>query len=357
MTPLLRIAGLTKQFGPVPALAGPALADINLDVAPGEIFVLLGASGSGKTTLLRCIGGFERQDAGTITLDGADISTLPPHLRPVNMMFQSLALFPHMDVAANIGFGLRQAGMARAETARVVEGLLGLVQLPGFGARRVDALSGGQRQRVALARALARQPHLLLLDEPLSALDRGLREEMRGELLRVQRTLRTAFVLVTHDQEEALAIGHRIGVMQEGRLAQVGTPEDVFERPANRFVADFFGMANFLSATVRERGRGFSLVRLALGNLPVRVATAAPLGAKVELGIRPERLRLDGDGPNTLEGTVRAIIYRGAALDVWLVLEDGTPLLVRHPTGGGVPEVGTPTKISFPADVATVLVA
>ncbi|HKM63126.1 MAG TPA: ABC transporter ATP-binding protein [Acidisphaera sp.] len=226
---LLWIEALRKRYGAVEALRG-----VSLDIAAGELFVLLGGSGSGKTTLLRTIAGFERPDAGRILLRGEDVTALPPHRRPVNMMFQSYALFPHLKVAENIAYGLRRMGLGRAERLAKVERLLDLVRLTGLGDRRPDTLSGGQRQRVALARALAREPALLLLDEPLSALDRSLREETREELAALQRRLGMAFVLVTHDQEEALTMASRIGVMRDGLLVQVGTPRELYEQPADR---------------------------------------------------------------------------------------------------------------------------
>jgi len=353
LTALLRIEGLTRRFG-----AHAALAGLGLDIAPGEVFVLLGASGSGKTTLLRCIGGFEVPDAGRIVLEGEDITALPPHRRAVNTMFQSYALFPHMSVADNIGFGLRQAGISRQETAERVSALLTLVKLPGFGDRRPAQLSGGQRQRVALARALARRPSLLLLDEPFSALDRNLREGTRAEFLRIQRALGLACILVTHDQEEALAMADRIGVMRDGALAQIGTPAELYERPANRYVAAFMGAENFLPAAVRERGRGLTLLRLADGNIPVRSAAAATLGSQVTLALRPERLVLDGVAENRLPGTIERVVYRGAALDVTVRVGEATLLLVRHPIAdiaAALPAPGMAVQVAFAPDAAIVL--
>ena len=242
------VEGLTVRYGPA-----TALDRLDLGIAAGEMFVLLGGSGSGKTTLLRALGGFIQPSAGRIVLGGQDITRLPPHRRPVNTTFQSYALFPHMNVADNVAFGLRRQGMARAEIASRVAALLDLVRLGEFAARRPDALSGGQRQRVALARALAPRPRLLLLDEPMSALDRGLREQTRRELLRVQRETGTTFVLVTHDQDEALSMATRIGLLHAGRLAQVGTPAEIYERPASRYVAAFMGAANILPGRVRGR--------------------------------------------------------------------------------------------------------
>ena len=243
------VAGLSVKYG-----GWTALERLDLSIGRGELFVLLGGSGSGKTTLLRTLAGFITPAEGRITLDGRDITALPPHRRPVNTMFQDYALFPHMTVAANVGFGLRRQGMPRGQVAQRVGELLALVRMEAFAGRKPDALSGGQRQRVALARSLAPRPQLLLLDEPLSALDRGLREATRTELVRVQRRLGTTFVLVTHDQEEALSMATRIGLLEQGRLAQVGTPTEIYERPVTRSVAAFMGAANILPARVREPG-------------------------------------------------------------------------------------------------------
>ena len=259
---MLNVSGLRVRFGDVVAVDA-----LDLAVAPGELFVLLGASGSGKSTLLRAIGGFVRPEAGRIALDGVDLTAMPPHRRPVNTMFQSYALFPHMSVAANIGFGLRMRGLAKSAIAARVAEMLELVRLQGFGARMPAQLSGGQQQRVALARSLAPRPALLLLDEPLSALDRNLRRDTREELVRLQRALGIAFILVTHDQEEALTMADRIGVMHAGRLMQVGTPAEVYERPNTRFVAEFLGAANVLPITrARWADRAF-------GGMTIHAAT------------------------------------------------------------------------------------
>src|SRR5712675_1075734 len=240
---LLEISGASKRFGAV-----TAVDRVFLSIERGEFFALLGPSGCGKTTLLRLIAGFETPNEGRIVIDGADITAVPPYARPVNMMFQSYALFPHLDVAGNIAFGLRQEGMDRPRRAARVEEMLALVQMSGFGRRRPHELSGGQRQRVALARALAKMPKLLLLDEPLAALDRKLREETRLELTGIQERVGTSFLVVTHDQEEALGMASRIALMNQGRLVQIGAPAEIYERPNSRFVADFVGAVNLFEA-------------------------------------------------------------------------------------------------------------
>ncbi len=339
-----------------------ALETLDLDVQAGELFVLLGGSGSGKTTLLRTVAGFVRPMAGHIILDGSDIGALPPHHRPVNTMFQSYALFPHMTVAGNIAFGLRQRGASRREAAARVDEMLELVRLSGYGARRPHELSGGQQQRVALARSLAPRPRLLLLDEPLSALDRNLREQTRQEIVSLQRTLGITFILVTHDQREALSAASRIGVMQDGRLAQVGTPEEVYERPGSRFVAEFVGGANLLPATVRDTTAG--RLRLELDGNGVQVvatcSTPLPAGRPVLLALRPERLRLHpGNGTNRLDATVVEASYGGESLAYHVRLADGTVLratmaLDRGLAAGCLP-AGAAVTLSWEPEAAIVL--
>ncbi|MDR3536625.1 MAG: ABC transporter ATP-binding protein [Acetobacteraceae bacterium] len=311
----LQITGLAVRYGPV-----TALDRLDLTVATGELFVLLGGSGSGKTTLLRAIAGFVRPAEGRILLDGTDLAPLPPHRRPVNTMFQSYALFPHMTVAGNIGFGMRRRGASRAAIAARVAEMLTLVRLEGYAQRRPYQLSGGQQQRVALARSLAPNPRLLLLDEPLSALDRGLRSDTRGELVRLQRSLGTSFILVTHDQEEALTMADRLGVMQDGRLAQIGTPAEVYERPATRFVAEFLGAANILPGTVQADGS------VDLPQLGVQVRTGRPATpGRILLALRPERLVVgDAGTPNRLSGVLAEQAYAGGTLTSTVRLADGT---------------------------------
>ena len=345
----LCIEDLTVRYGPVTALAG-----LNLEIASGELFVLLGGSGSGKTTLLRTLGGFIEPAAGRITLGGLDITRLPPHRRPVNTTFQSYALFPHMTVADNVAFGLRRQRVAKAEIdTRVVE-LLDLVRLRDFAARKPDALSGGQRQRVALARALAPRPRLLLLDEPLSALDRGLREQTRQELLRIQQQTGTTFVMVTHDQDEALAMATRIGLLHNGRLAQIGTPAELYERPASRYVAGFMGNDNVLAA--RALGSGQIEIE---GIGPVHTSDPAP-PTPFWVAIRPERLRLDPDATlNAAAGTILTSAYFGDSADYAIRLAAGATLQLVQPLsagfGPGLLAPGTPITVSFPPEALTIL--
>jgi putrescine transport system ATP-binding protein len=253
--PLVRFEAVTKRFGSV-----VAVETLSLDIKHGEFFALLGPSGCGKTTLLRTLAGFEAPTQGRILLDGEDIVPVQPHRRPVNMMFQSYALFPHLSVEGNIGFGLRQENVARAEIADRIAEMLVLVRLQGFGGRRIDQLSGGQRQRVALARALIKRPRVLLLDEPLAALDKKLRAETQFELMELQRKLGTTFVIVTHDQEEAMIIADRIAVMDRGRLMQVAAPAEIYERPNSRWVAGFIGETTMIEGRLGSDRSGWRYV-------------------------------------------------------------------------------------------------
>jgi putrescine transport system ATP-binding protein len=247
--PLLRIENVSKQFG-----AFTAVDNLSLDIQRGEFFALLGPSGCGKSTLLRLIAGFERPDSGRIILDDEDLADRPPHLRPVNMMFQSYALFPHLSVARNVAFGLKQDRMSRREIRARVEEMFALLQIEELGGRKPHQLSGGQRQRVALARALVKRPKLLLLDEPMAALDKKLRGETQAQLAALQRQIGTTFIVVTHDQEEAMGLSGRMAVMERGRLVQVGTPADLYERPRSRAVAAFIGEINLLDGTIAAVG-------------------------------------------------------------------------------------------------------
>ena len=320
MTPSVEARGATKIFGHGDA-ATRALDDVSLAVAAGEFFTLLGPSGCGKTTLLRLIAGFEAPTTGAILLDGEDVTADPPNRRAVNTVFQSYALFPHLTVARNIGFGLEMQGRGRDETAARVSEMLRLTRMQDFAGRRTAQLSGGQQQRVALARALAPEPKVLLLDEPLSALDLKLRKEMQRELKRLQHETGITFVFVTHDQEEALTMSDRIGVMSAGRILQVGTPREVYTRPSSRFVADFIGETNFL--TGRASGG-----RVTLDGGGEVVADAAGDGP-VTLAVRPEHVQLGNGG---LPATVVSSMYFGTDIGVDLRLDGGQMLTARLPT-------------------------
>jgi ABC-type Fe3+/spermidine/putrescine transport system ATPase subunit len=318
--PALELRGVAAGYGAAAAVSG-----IDLAIGAGEVFCLLGGSGSGKTTLLRCIGGFLAPSSGIVRLNGEDVTDLPPHRRDLTTLFQSYALFPHMNVAENIGFGLRRRGMRPAETRQRVDEMLALVRLEGMGGRRVTHLSGGQQQRVALARCLAPRPRLLLLDEPLSALDPELRAATRADLVAVLRGQGITAVLVTHDRGEALAVADRIGLLQAGRLVQTGTPEDLFERPINRFVAGFLGDVVLLDAVVRGSGAETRL-EIAQGVALAGASDHRP-GTKLTLGLRPERLRVvAGGGVNAIQAVVEGLTYAGPTLEVAMRLPCGAAL-------------------------------
>ncbi len=345
--PLLHAQGLTRRFG-----ATLALDALDLEIAPGEFFALLGGSGSGKSTLLRIIAGFEAPDAGRLLLDGRDILGTPPWARPVNMMFQSYALFPHMSVADNIAYGLRRARTAKDEVARRVDAALAMVGLEGLGARRPHQLSGGQKQRVALARSLVMRPRLLLLDEPLGALDAGLRERTGFELRALQRETGAAFVMVTHDQEEALALADRVAVLEAGRVAQVGPPRAIYERPASRFVARFLGAANVLEGRA-EQGRFDSAEAGAtcVGDIPP---------GTVAVALRPERIAVapGASGPNTATGVVEDVAFRGDDSLLVVRLSGGAALRVAHAEEDGAPpERGAAVTLAWGASAVVALPA
>ncbi|MGO1078722.1 ABC transporter ATP-binding protein [Inquilinus sp. CA228] len=309
--PILRIEGLTKKFADFTAVDA-----VDLEIHRKELFCLLGGSGCGKTTLLRMLAGFETPSAGRILIDGQDVTRTPPYERPVNMMFQSYALFPHMSVEKNIGYGLKHEAMTPAERRDRVTELLELVQLQGFGPRKPHQLSGGQRQRVALARALAKKPKLLLLDEPLAALDKKLREQTQFELMNIQYQVGVTFIVVTHDQEEAMALSTRIAVMNRGRIVQTGTPTDIYEYPNCRFSADFIGSINLFEGKVESAADGrVTVATEQAGPLVVVHAGAVAPGTPVSVAVRPEKIAIGREPPqgaaNTLQGMVYDLGYFG----------------------------------------------
>jgi putrescine transport system ATP-binding protein len=327
--PLLRIEGVSKNFGTF-----RAVDRLSLDIGAGEFFALLGPSGCGKTTLLRMLAGFETPDEGRILLGGRDIAPVLPHERPVNMMFQNYALFPHLNVRDNIAFGLKRAGMARAAIDTRVAEMVALVKLEGMEKRKPDQLSGGQRQRVALARSLARRPKVLLLDEPLAALDKKLRESTQLELMELQRRLGMTFIIVTHDQEEAMTMANRIGVMDAGRLQQVATPRDLYEAPATRWVAGFVGDINLFEGEVTAHEHHRLTVATRDGGAIVVAERRAPFaGTAVTVAIRPEKIRLSRRGPapdagssqaiNRLDGVVTDVGYLGGLTVYKVRLDSG----------------------------------
>jgi putrescine transport system ATP-binding protein len=337
--PYVRIEAITKRFGSV-----AAVNNVSLKIYRGEIFCLLGGSGCGKTTLLRMLGGFEQPTAGEIYIDGEAMAGIPPYERPVNMMFQSYALFPHMTVAKNIAFGLEQEGLGRAEISRRVQEILDIVKMTQFAGRKPHQLSGGQRQRVALARSLVKRPKLLLLDEPLGALDRKLREHTQFELLNIQQRLGVTFIVVTHDQEEAMTLATRIGVMNRGEIVQIGTPRQIYEFPTSRFVADFIGSVNLFEGQLIEDEPDYVRVRCEELPVPVHIdhGLSAPPGARLWVAVRPEKVMLSSrqpEGPdNWAHGVVKEIAYMGD-LSIFLIeLDGGRQIRVSQANSARKPE-------------------
>jgi len=350
-SPEIELIDLEKRFNDVRAVAG-----VSLEVGTGEFFSLLGPSGCGKTTTLRMIGGFELPTGGRILLRGHEVTREPPDRRPVNMVFQNYALFPHLDVGDNIAFGLRRKKVDKAEVSRRVGEALELVHLQGYDKRKPNQLSGGQQQRVALARALVNRPNVLLLDEPLGALDLKLRKRLQVELKRIQSEVGITFVYVTHDQEEALTMSDRIAVMNAGRVEQLGTPETLYERPATRFVADFIGTSNLLSGTVVGPDPDATRIRLGSGETCRVARSDLPADSPIDVSLRPEALRLcrAGDAPaggEAIAATVEQVAYLGSAVQYLVRTPGGLGLTVLAPKSGDRAGIGDAVTLAWsPAD-------
>ena len=351
----VRLIELTKRFDDVEAVAG-----IDLEIPSGEFFSILGPSGCGKTTTLRLVAGFEQPTSGAIFLDGVDMTGRPPHKRNVNTVFQNYALFPFLNVADNVAFGLRYHKLGKAETVKRVGEALELVQLSGYERRRPGQLSGGQQQRVALARALVLRPSVLLLDEPLGALDAKLRRTLQVELKALQESVGITFLYVTHDQEEALTMSDRLAVMEAGKVAQVGTPVDVYEQPADAYVADFLGVSNLMDgkATAADGGRPCH-VRLGDFELAAEQGATGCTGP-VKLAIRPERVRIEpyeATGANRIPAMVERLVFLGSSTQVILRLAHGPEIQALFQNQGGLPayQQGTAVQVLLPAEALRVL--
>jgi len=346
-SPEIALLDLQKRFREVRAVDG-----VSLEIRSGEFFSLLGPSGCGKTTTLRMIGGFELPTGGIILLRGRDVTYDPPDKRPVNMVFQNYALFPHLNVGDNIAFGLKRTGVARDETIRRVGEALELVHLGGYEKRRPNQLSGGQQQRVALARALVNRPNVLLLDEPLGALDLKLRRSLQVELKRIQTEVGITFVYVTHDQEEALTMSDRIAVMHAGKVEQLGTPEELYERPTTRFVADFIGSTNLL----RGRIEGDGSVRLDSGEIGQADHDGLAGGTEVEISVRPEAISIvPASAEGAITATVEQVAYLGSTISYRLRTAGGLGLTVESPKAGIRLPVGSDVAVTWPPSEALVL--
>jgi spermidine/putrescine transport system ATP-binding protein len=351
----VRLSNVTKTFGEF-----VAVDDLTLEIAEGEFFSLLGPSGCGKTTTLRMIAGFEEPTRGEISVAGEPVRGVPPYRRPVNTVFQSYAIFPHLNVFDNVAFGLRRAGVKGEELRQRVTEACAMVQLEGFEKRRPGMLSGGQQQRVALARALVNRPKVLLLDEPLGALDLKLRKEMQLELKSLQHEVGITFVYVTHDQEEALTMSDRIAVMNEGRVQQVADPATLYELPRNRFVASFIGQTNVFSGTVESASGDRVTLRTRAGASIEAVAAegdAAEAGSEAHAAVRPEKVRFGADGENSLPGVVKQLVYLGVSTQYIVQLEDGTTLVLyqQNVHDGSGPREGEGVSVTWDARNCRVL--
>ncbi|MDY0873248.1 ABC transporter ATP-binding protein [Dongia rigui] len=358
---IISLNNVSRHFGPV-----RAVDDVSFEIKRGEFFSLLGPSGCGKTTLLRMLAGFEVPTAGAIVIDGQDVSAVPPYARPTNMVFQNYAIFPHLNVGQNIAYGLRKKGLTKPDLARIVEEALELIKMPGYGSRASHQLSGGQRQRVALARALVCKPKVLLLDEPLGALDKKLREEMQIELRQIQRSVGVTFVFVTHDQEEALALSDRIAVMSGGRALQIDTANRLYEAPNCREVAAFIGSMNFFTGKVKAVANGNVDVDAgAAGALSVAVSGQVPaIGSQVTVAVRPEKMRLNWAAPavggNAVSGKVAAEAYFGDRSHYHVTIEGlSAPVAVAHQKADrrldDQETVGRPVWLTWPQHAGVLL--
>jgi spermidine/putrescine transport system ATP-binding protein len=342
----VELSAVTKRFGEF-----VAVGDLTLDIYEGEFFSLLGPSGCGKTTTLRMIAGFEEPTEGGISVDGDPMRGVPPYRRPVNTVFQSYAIFPHLNVFDNVAFGLRRSGVRGEELRKRVTEACEMVQLSGFERRKPNMLSGGQQQRVALARALVNHPKVLLLDEPLGALDLKLRKEMQLYLKNLQHEVGITFIYVTHDQEEALTMSNRIAVMNEGKVQQVADPPTLYERPKNRFVADFIGQTNVFSGTVESANGGRVTLRTASGERIEATANEAGVGEEVDAAVRPEKIRFGSEGDNTSIARIRQIVYLGVSTQYIAELPDGQELLLYQQNfrEEDHPEVGEEVSVAWDA--------